>query len=115
VGGDKDPACLRVSEDRSEEESFGFRPNAAHEIVPKTPVSLGHSTSGFSSVPKGLPTSSSELLPFHGLGAVPPDLISYLPKATSRSASTHGAAVGLQNSDGAVRRGLRKQDGIPLA
>ncbi len=68
---------------------------------------------GFCSVPKGLLASSSELLPFHGLGAAPPDLISYLPKATSRSASTHGAAAGLQNSDGAVRRGLRKQDGIP--
>jgi heavy metal translocating P-type ATPase len=57
--------------------------------------------------------NSSELLLFHGLGAAPPDLISYLPKATSRSASTHGPAAGVQNADGAVRRGRQKEDGIP--
>ncbi len=31
------------------------------------------------------------------------------------SASTHGAAAGLQNSARGARRGLRKQVGIPLA
>ena len=33
---------------------------------------------GFGSVPKGLLASTSELLPFHGLGEAPPDLIAYL-------------------------------------
>ena len=68
---------------------------------------------GFCSVSKGLLASSSEPLPFHGLGAAPPDLISYLPKASSRSTSTHGAAAGIQDFDRAVRSGLRKQNGIP--
>jgi hypothetical protein len=68
---------------------------------------------GFCSVSKGLLVSSSEPLPFHGLGAAPPDLISYLPKASNRSTSTHGAAAGIQDFDRAVRSGLRKQNGIP--
>jgi hypothetical protein len=49
---------------------------------------------GFGSVPKGLLASSSELLPFHGLGEAPPDLIAYLPKATTQSASPPGALAG---------------------
>ena len=68
---------------------------------------------GFSSVPKGLLASSSELLLFHGLGASRPHLITYLPKVTNRSAPSHGAAASLQHSDLAVRRGLGKQDGTP--
>jgi hypothetical protein len=68
---------------------------------------------GFSSVPKGLLASSSELLLFHGLGASRPHLITYLPKVTNRSAPSHGAAASLQNSDLAVRRGLGKQDETP--
>ena len=59
-------------------------------------LGLGTGSRQHLATPTGLLASSSELLPFHGLGAAPPDLITYLPKATNRSASTHGAAASLQ-------------------
>jgi hypothetical protein len=52
------------------------------------------------------------VLPFYGLGQAPSDLIAYLPKGTSRSASTPGAPARSSKHQWSRTSGLGKQDRI---